>query len=273
MGTLRSRHLALLVLLGMIVGTWTPLPASKAASAAVSVTWVTRERTLADGRTFFVRVPTCSANAAGCSEYLGRSRALVVFLHAANGAETRDTANSWLTSLHAVDGETIFAFGVSKNASRRWDAGLCCTTEAVDDVGYLRRLVDNVAAEWAIDRDQVGAMGLSNGGMLALRAACERPDLFPAAVALAGVYDGTCDNGPVQIAQWHGAVDATVPLDGGQVKVLGERLNLPSVASIAKRMSAGSVFELYVIPGRAHAMSWTEYRPATRWLLSHLATG
>lgn len=272
-GILRPRRIALIVVLAVAGGGLATLPASRAVDDSITVTWVTRERTMADGRTFFTRVPTCTPKGAACVEHLARPRALVVFLHAANGAEDRATATSWLAALHAIDRETIFAFAVSKDGTRRWDAGLCCTTEAVDDVEYLGRLVTDVAADWAVDRDRVGAMGLSNGGMLALRVACERPDLYPTVVALAGVYDGACDEGQVQIGQWHGAVDPTVPLNGGQVTVLGERRTLPPVAAIAQRMTAGSVFELRVIPGRGHAMSWTEYRQATQWLLAHLPTG
>lgn len=270
--TLRSRRLALIVLLA-VTGASAPLPASTAVDESIAVTWVIRERTMADGRTFFVRVPTCSAKDDGCAEYLARPRALVVFLHAANGVEDRAIATSWLTALHAIDRETIFAFGVSKDGTRRWDAGLCCTTQPVDDVDYLGRLVTELAADWSVDRDRVGAMGLSNGGMLALRVACERPELYTTAVALAGVYDGACDTGQVRIGQWHGAVDPTVPLNGGSVTVLGVRRTLPPVAAIARRMKAGSVFELRVIPGRGHAMSWSEYREATQWLLAHLSTG
>ncbi len=192
-----------------------------------------------------------------------------MFLHARGAAEDRPAATSWLRTLHGIADNTIFAFGVSKDGSREWDAGLCCTSGPVDDVGYLKRLVNNVARSWTVDHTRVGAMGLSNGGMLALRTACQRPDLYPTAVALAAVYDGACDNGPVQIGQWHGAVDATVPLNGGHVTIRGQAYDLPPVASLAQRMNADSVFELRVIPERGHAMTSTDYRQATEWLLSH----
>jgi poly(3-hydroxybutyrate) depolymerase len=249
----------------------TTAPELVEAGAAVTVTWSTKKRTLSDGRTFFVRVPACSPyRSPGCREFRGRERALVIFLHGADGAEDAETAAGWLGGLHALSRDTIFAFGVSKNGTRRWDAGFCCTANPVDDVGYLARVVNKVAGKWSVDRKRVGAIGLSNGGMLALRAICELPDKFAAATALAATYDQGCDLGRVRVGQWHGGRDATVPLNGGTVTVDDEQRTLPPVASLAQRMASGSVYELHVLPNRAHAMAWPQFRQATRWLVAHL---
>lgn len=251
--------------------TSTTAPELVDARAAVTVTWSTKKRTLPDGRTFFVRVPTCSPyRSPGCRKFRGRERAVVIFLHGAAAAEDAETAAGWLGGLHALSRDTIFAFGVSKNGTRRWDAGFCCTENPVDDVGYLARVVNNIAGKWSVDRKRVGAMGLSNGGMLALRAICERPDKFAAVTALAATYDQDCDLGRVRVGQWHGGRDATVLLNGGTTTVGDTQRTLPPVASLAQRMAPGSVFELHVLPNRAHAMAWAQFRQATWWLVAHL---
>lgn len=271
MGTLRTIRLGIIGVLAFAVGVAAPPPSSSAGESTLTITWTTHTETLADGRTFHVRAPGCSpADAAGCVEFLGRRRPLVVFLHGAYGVEDRDSAAAWLDGMGVWSRDTIFAFGVSKDGTRMWDAGICCTSTTVDDVGYLRRLVDRVAARWSVDRARVGATGFSNGGMLALRAICERPDVFAAVVSLSGSYDGDCGLAQVRIGQWHGAEDKTVPLNGGTVTIVGKPRTFPPVDALSQRMVRGSLYHLRVLPARGHGMSWTDYRQSTRWLLTQL---
>jgi poly(3-hydroxybutyrate) depolymerase len=272
MVVLRVVRLAVILVVALAGSLWSLLLTPPApAEQAVTISWTTKERALSDGRAFFVRVPTCSPyRSPGCRQFRSKDRAVVIFLHGANAAEDPQTATGWLGGLHALSRDTIFAFGVSKDGTRRWDAGFCCTDNPVDDVGYLARVVNNIAGRWSVDRRRVGAMGLSNGGMLALRAICERPGTFAAAAALAATYDHSCDAGRVRVGQWHGGRDTTVPLNGGTARVGDTERTLPPVASLAQRMAPGSSFELHVLPNRAHAMAWTQFRQATRWLVAHL---
>jgi poly(3-hydroxybutyrate) depolymerase len=240
------------------------------AGKRVTVTWSTTRRVLDDGRSYFVRAPHCTPRGAeGCADFLARKRGVVFFLHGAGGAEDRATASSWLQGLGGLGPDTIFVYGVSADDTRRFDAGFCCTEEPVDDVGYLLRVVDDIGSTWAVDHHRVGATGLSNGGMLALRAGCERPDVLSVVVGLAATYVGTCDVGRLRIGQWHGGADETVPLEGGTVTILGHTREVPPVASLAQRMARGSVFMLRVIPGRGHSMTWRDFRRSTAWLLDN----
>lgn len=235
----------------------------------VTITWATTRRVLGDGRAYFVRAPHCNEDKPACVDVLGRKRSVVFFLHGAGGAEDRETAASWLQGLNGFGPDTIFVYGVSAGGTKRFDAGFCCTEEPVDDVGYLIDVVDDIDSTWAVDRDRVGATGLSNGGMLALRAGCERPDVFPVVVGLAATFTGDCDAGKVRIGQWHGGDDPTVPLEGGTVTILGHARDIPPVASLAQRMARGSVYLLRVIPGRGHSMTWKDFGRSTTWLLDN----
>ncbi|RHW26737.1 hypothetical protein D0Z08_13365 [Nocardioides immobilis] len=227
------------------------------------------ERILPDGRTYFVRLPNCTpVDAPECTEILGRSRPVILFLHSAGAAEDATKADSWLTTLQRAAGNTILVFGVSKDSTRRWNGGLCCTTSAVDDVGYLTAIVDDLSDSWPINKARVGLLGHSNGGMLALRAICERPDAFAAVAALAATYGGPCDKAKTRIAQWHGAFDAKIPLDGGVVSLLGTTITFPPVAELTQRTAPGSYFMLRVTAGGGHALSSVEYRQAVAWLLT-----
>ena len=99
-----------------------------------------------------------------------------------------------------------------------WNAGTCCGpsgTRRVDDVGFLARVVQIVAQVRPIDLNRVYIAGFSNGGMMALRAACERPDVFAAAAAVAGTLQVPCRGRvPVSALLLNGQRDTTVPYDG-----------------------------------------------------------
>ena len=55
----------------------------------------------------------------------------------------------------------------------------------IDDVGFLRALVEKFAAEHGVDRRRVFATGISNGGQMALRLALEAPELVRAVAPVA----------------------------------------------------------------------------------------
>jgi len=91
----------------------------------------------------------------------------------------------------------------------------------VDDVGYLRALIDDVATRYTVDPKRIYLVGHSNGGFMAHRMACDDADQIAAIVSLAGVTwnDPTqcTPSGPVSIAQVHGTADTTISYTGGMV--------------------------------------------------------
>lgn len=245
------------------------LPSATAAES-ITTSWSTQSRTLADGRTYFVQVPTCApATAAGCAAFLSRPRPFIAFLHHAGGPEDATTAANWLAWFRYFHSDTIFAYGVTSGGSGVWDAGICCAKAPVDDVGYLTRMLDDVAATWPVDRKRVGLMGNSNGGMLAERAACEQPAVFTAAASQAGTYAGPCSVATTRIIQYHGGSDPVMPLEGGSTWVLGAWRAFPSASSLGTRMMQGSTFELQVFPGYGHGLPSPTYRAQVEWLIKH----
>jgi poly(3-hydroxybutyrate) depolymerase len=74
-----------------------------------------------------------------------------------------------------------------KDGYRMWNSGSYGDTadrDNVDDVSYIAAVVQELVANQSVDPDRVYLVGISNGGSMALRAACERADLF-AGVAVA----------------------------------------------------------------------------------------
>lgn len=105
-----------------------------------------------------------------------------------------------------------------------WNAtGACCDffDSGVDDVGYLSRLITEVGRSHPVDRRRVYLVGISNGGFMAHRMACERSNLVTAVVSIAGAmvaHPSRCKlTAPVSVAQVHGDHDGIVRFSGGIV--------------------------------------------------------
>jgi polyhydroxybutyrate depolymerase len=99
-----------------------------------------------------------------------------------------------------------------------WNAGNCCGDahrSRIDDVGFLVHVIHLVQELRPIDLDRVYLAGFSNGGMMALKAVCDRPDVFAAAVSVAGSLQAPCvGRRPVNAMIIHGQRDTTVPYNG-----------------------------------------------------------
>src|SRR4051812_45446791 len=107
-----------------------------------------------------------------------------------------------------------------------WNAGNCCGTahaQRIDDVGFLVHIIHLVQELRPIDLDRVYLAGFSNGGMMALKAVCDRPDIFAGAVSVAGSLQMPCHGRrPLNAMVIHGEQDTTVPYNGeARSKFLG----------------------------------------------------
>ncbi len=118
---------------------------------------------------------------------------------------------------HVADTEGV-AVVYPQGLGQSWNAGTCCDTSSrnrVDDVGFLAHVVDVVNELQQVDRDRVYVAGFSNGGMMALRAVCARPDVFAAAASVAGTLQSGCLARTASSALLvHGLKDTTVPYAG-----------------------------------------------------------
>jgi polyhydroxybutyrate depolymerase len=120
-----------------------------------------------------------------------------------------------------------------------WNAGTCCgyaVRHHVDDVRYILRVVADVERRLPIDPGRVAVTGFSNGALMSYRLACERPDVFRVAVAVAGDIVGARCNpaSPVAVLHVHGGRDATIPLTGNAFSRLDPAGFPPAAASIER---------------------------------------
>jgi len=111
--------------------------------------------------------------------------------------------------------------GRLKNRLLTWKSGNCCgyaLDNNVDDVGFIRALIDELEKTRAIDPKRVYITGMSNGGMMTYRLACELSDKIAAAAPVAGALnlDNCHPAHPVSMIIFHGTADEHVLYDGGE---------------------------------------------------------
>jgi len=69
-----------------------------------------------------------------------------------------------------------------------WNAGWCCgwtSNNNIDDVGFINALLDTLIAHYSVDTNRIYATGISNGGFMAYRLACELSDRIVAIAPVA----------------------------------------------------------------------------------------
>ena len=120
----------------------------------------------------------------------------------------------------------IAVHGEGVGSKQSWNAGACCgeaQASNVDDVALVRQLLDELEAKLCVDDKRIFATGLSNGGFLSHRLACEVADRIAAIAPVAGVLGvpSCAPSRPVPVMHFHGTYDTLVPyggVDDGQRK-------------------------------------------------------
>lgn len=139
---------------------------------------------------------------------------LVVMLHGGFGsAEQAELAYGWDAQAERSGLIVVYPDGIG----RSWNAGGCCgpaMKRDLDDVGFIEAVVAEVSSVLDVDPQRTFATGMSNGGIMAYRLACES-ELFAAIAPVSGTMLVDCDAPrPVSVIHIHGALDGSVPPDG-----------------------------------------------------------
>jgi polyhydroxybutyrate depolymerase len=99
----------------------------------------------------------------------------------------------------------------------------CCNFfgAKVDDDAFIMDVIHDVEKTTTIDPKRVFVVGISNGGFMAQRLACDHADVIAAAVSIAGaLYKDTSlckPSQPVAFLEIHADGDPVVPYAGGQL--------------------------------------------------------
>ncbi|MFC5057513.1 alpha/beta hydrolase family esterase [Saccharothrix xinjiangensis] len=148
----------------------------------------------------------------------GPGRPLALVLHGKGGSAEEMEQHSGLNTAADASGVVLaYLEGVEEG----WSASPEPTELRPDpaaDVDFARAVVDELTGTAHVDPDHVYVVGLSEGGIMALRLAAEHPDWFAGAASVAGQLPGPPSavrpTGPVPVLSIYGDADPLRPIDG-----------------------------------------------------------
>jgi polyhydroxybutyrate depolymerase len=131
-----------------------------------------------------------------------------------------------LAHFHKESDEHGFLVVYPDGLQRSWADGRGATPsdqKNVDDVKFISALIDNLSSKYKIDPARIYAAGMSNGGFMAGRLACDLSDRI-SAVAIVGAslpteVAASCHPAkPVSVMIVQGTDDPLVPIEGGALR-------------------------------------------------------
>jgi polyhydroxybutyrate depolymerase len=162
---------------------------------------------------------------------LPASAPLVIVMHGVSGSAAQVERDYKWDGL-ADSGKFVVAYPDGLDRAWNVDGETCCGRsgrDGVDDVGFIRAAVADVAKNLGIDSAKVYATGMSNGGIMSYTLACTT-DIFAAIGPVAGTQLNPCRTPhPLSIMHIHGTADRVVPYGGGQGFSV---INGPSVSNV-----------------------------------------
>jgi len=117
------------------------------------------------------------------------SAALVLSIH---GGSAEMNQQQLFSGFDAVADARGFVVVYPSSHNNFWDAGACCYLDndlggsESDDVRFFRELIDEVSGRIPIDERRIYATGMSTGGYMSYRLACEAADVIAAVAPVAG---------------------------------------------------------------------------------------
>lgn len=182
-------------------------------SANAQAAFSSHNSILAEGgaRTFTVYLPEDEAGAARLP--------IVIVLHGGLGSGGYAASQTGL--MNYVDRNRFIAvFPDGKSA--HWNDGRNTMSSGPDDVAFLRELIARIVQKLRGDPARVFVAGISNGGMMAQRMACDAADAVTAIGAVAANMPADLirrcrPSRPVPVVLFNGTGDRIMPWSGGSI--------------------------------------------------------
>jgi len=161
-------------------------------------------------------------------------RPLVIMLHGFGGSGA-NAAKETGWSEKATQKNFIVAYGEATRPDRSlaphfrknpqaWNDGsgrFHAATEKIDDVAYVKTLIDHVCQNQRIDPNRIFVTGFSNGASMAFRVGAELSELVAAIAPVAGTswIENPKPSKPISLCYITGTADSLNPLAGGYPKL------------------------------------------------------
>lgn len=182
-------------------------------------------------RDYYIHVPT--------GFQLLRPIPVVMVFHGGGG---NALGVAWMTHFSRQSDASGF-LAIYPDGSRRfkdhlltWNGGTCCgyaVIKRIDDVSFIRAILADLSGFTEVDEKRIFATGMSNGGIMSYRLACDAADLFAAIGPVSGTqnYIACAPSEPVSVLHIHGTADEHLPYEGGKGSKSIANVNFASVAS------------------------------------------
>jgi polyhydroxybutyrate depolymerase len=137
--------------------------------------------------------------------------------------------------------EAGFILVIPTGYNNSWNGAGCCGNANLDDTALFKAILTDVSTHLNVDARRVFATGLSNGGYMSYRLACEAADVFTAVAPGSGGLRGiACTPArPISVLDIHGTTDNLVPYS----------LQATSMAAIAAANGCATTTRAATAPG------------------------
>ena len=140
------------------------------------------------------------------------------FVYNLHGYTSNAQQQQFYSGMDVTADENGFIVCYPNGIANSWNVSLPGGSSA-DDVDFLVKLVDSLALDYNINYDRLYSCGMSNGGFMSYKLACEQGDKFAAIASVTGSIVPSqleeCD--PIRkmpVMQIHGTADPTVAYNG-----------------------------------------------------------
>jgi polyhydroxybutyrate depolymerase len=150
---------------------------------------------------------------------------LLINLHGYSGESIGHSSYTFLQAMAKERGLAYVAPDgtIDSLQNQFWNASIACCNfndVAVDDVAYIKSLIDEASQKVSIDPMRIYLFGHSNGHFMSYKFACSTKGVLTAIAGLAGAMDSdpnVCNKEPMNILHIHGTGDLTILYDGGNL--------------------------------------------------------
>jgi polyhydroxybutyrate depolymerase len=152
------------------------------------------------------------------------SRPLVLVFHGGTGNGARV---AWLTGFDALADRDGMVMAYPDAYAGHWNDGRGtgkAAEEGIDDVAFVRVLIQALQREFDVDPERIYAVGVSNGAVLVHRLGCEMSEQFTAIATVSGsmaepLIETCAPPRPISVMMISGTGDPWMPWSGGEVSV------------------------------------------------------
>ncbi|NBX18008.1 MAG: hydrolase [Proteobacteria bacterium] len=180
------------------------------------------------------------------------SMPLVIGFH---GGKTTNVRFARTTLFHNLADEQGFHVVYPSGINSNWNDGRGTANPDVDDISFVRALIEDVKAVRKIDARRIYVTGISNGGFMVQRLACDLSDRIAAFAGVAGsmgvsLRENCKSARPVPMLVMNSPLDKFVMWDGGNMTkgAGGDILSVPDVVDFWRKQNGCSGKKEEILP-------------------------